>query len=303
LVHYSSREELKSIIEKGGGKLTGSVSSKTTALITNFPDSGTTKIRKAVECGVEIISEDDFIAQYLSTPQAQDSLDVDGSENKKASRDVEEAVISIDEEQQLAAKALQEEADRKRQEEAAAQVRALEMVRKAAEEEKKRKETSERKRLEEEERKRKELEELKRLKEEEQKRKEAEKQKLLEDEERKRKEAEAKRIAEEKAKVEAEANARRVAEEKYLADLKAWEQACGAVEKLRKKKVAELLSNKKAALEQAAQKAYDAAVDMAKKQKRFAQQTQTDAELQLRRLGLFSFAEKKAMKEKIEQAN
>ena len=65
LMHYSSRDELKAIIESAGGKLTGSVSTKTTALITNFPDSGTTKIKKAQELGIEIITEKEFIRRYL----------------------------------------------------------------------------------------------------------------------------------------------------------------------------------------------------------------------------------------------
>lgn len=284
LYNYLSREDLKKIIEQYGGKLTGSVSSKTTALITNFPDSGTTKIKKAQELGIAIISEDDFIAQYLSIPQTQDSLDVDGSEDKKASKDVAEATISIDEEQQLSAKALQEEAERKRQEEAAAQARALEMVRKAAEEEKQRREAEERKRLEE----------------EELKRKEAEEQKRREEEERKQKEAEARRIAEEKAKAEAEA--RRIAEEKYQADLKGWEKACENIKKQREQAVTERVAAEKATLEQAAQKAYDTAVSAATDRKKTAQQNKADAELRLSKLGLFKFAEKNAMKEAIARA-
>lgn len=65
-MHYSSRDELKAIIESAGEKLTGSISTKTTALITNFPDSGTTKIKKAQELGIEIITEKEFIRRYLS---------------------------------------------------------------------------------------------------------------------------------------------------------------------------------------------------------------------------------------------
>lgn len=65
LFNYSSREELKEVIEQNGGKLEGSVSSKTTALITNYPDSGTTKIRKAKEIGIEIITEDDFVQRFM----------------------------------------------------------------------------------------------------------------------------------------------------------------------------------------------------------------------------------------------
>ena len=54
LLHYENRDALKAAIEAHGGKLSGSVSSKTTALITNFPDSGTTKI--AVFLGVPYLA-------------------------------------------------------------------------------------------------------------------------------------------------------------------------------------------------------------------------------------------------------
>ena len=63
---YPKRAELRKLIESMGGKLAGSVSSKTTALITNSPDSGTTKIKKAKELGIEIITEEEFIRRYLS---------------------------------------------------------------------------------------------------------------------------------------------------------------------------------------------------------------------------------------------
>ena len=66
LVNYESRDELKAIIEQSGGKLTGSVSSKTTVLITNYPNSGTTKIQKARELGIEIIDENEFIRRFMS---------------------------------------------------------------------------------------------------------------------------------------------------------------------------------------------------------------------------------------------
>ena len=65
LRHYSSRTTLKGEIEARGGKLAGSISGKTTALITNFPDSGTIKIIKAQELGIEVITEDEFISRYL----------------------------------------------------------------------------------------------------------------------------------------------------------------------------------------------------------------------------------------------
>jgi NAD-dependent DNA ligase len=66
LYNYTSRDVLKGIIEAKGAKLTGRVSSKTTALVTNFPNSGTIKIKKAQELGVKIITEEEFIRLYLS---------------------------------------------------------------------------------------------------------------------------------------------------------------------------------------------------------------------------------------------
>jgi NAD-dependent DNA ligase len=60
LKRYPERENFKKYIESCGGRLTGSVSGKTDYLITNFPDSGTTKIAKAKQLNVPIISEDEF---------------------------------------------------------------------------------------------------------------------------------------------------------------------------------------------------------------------------------------------------
>lgn len=65
LEHYENRNELKDIIEKKGGKVTGSVTSKTTCLINNDVTSNSSKNKKAKELGVRIISEDDFIKEYL----------------------------------------------------------------------------------------------------------------------------------------------------------------------------------------------------------------------------------------------
>jgi DNA ligase (NAD+) len=61
LEHYSNRKELKSEIEAQGGKVAGSVSAKTDYLITNDPNSGSSKNRTARELGVAIITEDDII--------------------------------------------------------------------------------------------------------------------------------------------------------------------------------------------------------------------------------------------------
>ena len=65
LHNYKSRTELKDIIERMGGRVAGSVSGNTTCLINNDVTSGSSKNKKAKELGVAIISEDDFIKEYL----------------------------------------------------------------------------------------------------------------------------------------------------------------------------------------------------------------------------------------------
>ena len=61
LEHYANRKDLKAEIEAEGGKVAGSVSSKTDYLITNDPNSGSSKNRTARELGVAIITEEDII--------------------------------------------------------------------------------------------------------------------------------------------------------------------------------------------------------------------------------------------------
>ena len=61
LEHFTNRNELKELIEKNGGKVSGSVSSKTNFLINNDTASNSSKNKKAKELGVEIISEEDFL--------------------------------------------------------------------------------------------------------------------------------------------------------------------------------------------------------------------------------------------------
>ena len=57
---FPDRDDFKKYIEVHGGKLIGSVSSKTDYLITNTPDSGTVKNQKARELGIKIINEKQF---------------------------------------------------------------------------------------------------------------------------------------------------------------------------------------------------------------------------------------------------
>lgn len=65
LDHYSNRNELKEIIENRGGKVAGSVSKNTTCLINNDITSGSSKNKTARELGVRIVSEEDFINEFL----------------------------------------------------------------------------------------------------------------------------------------------------------------------------------------------------------------------------------------------
>lgn len=58
--HYQNRDALKSDIEAYGGKVSGSISSKTSYLINNDINSTSSKNKKAKSLGIPIITEDDF---------------------------------------------------------------------------------------------------------------------------------------------------------------------------------------------------------------------------------------------------
>lgn len=59
--HYANRDAVKAVIEARGGKVTGSVTSKTSYLINNDVTSNSSKNKKARELGVPVISEEEFI--------------------------------------------------------------------------------------------------------------------------------------------------------------------------------------------------------------------------------------------------
>ena len=59
--HFANRNEVKALIESKGGKVAGSVSSKTNYLINNDAASASSKNKKAKELGVPIITEDEFL--------------------------------------------------------------------------------------------------------------------------------------------------------------------------------------------------------------------------------------------------
>ena len=62
--HFANRNELKSYIEKHGGKVTGSVSAKTNDLINNDAMSASSKNKKAKQLGVEIVTEEVFLERW-----------------------------------------------------------------------------------------------------------------------------------------------------------------------------------------------------------------------------------------------
>src|SRR5690606_36517658 len=56
-----SRDQLKKLIEKNGGKVAGSISAKTSYVVAG-ENMGPSKLEKATSLGIPIISEDEFLA-------------------------------------------------------------------------------------------------------------------------------------------------------------------------------------------------------------------------------------------------
>ena len=65
LEQFANRNELKERIEQKGGKVTGSVTGKTECLINNDISSGSSKNKKAKELGVRIVTEAQFLEEYM----------------------------------------------------------------------------------------------------------------------------------------------------------------------------------------------------------------------------------------------
>lgn len=65
LKHFENRDAFKEKIESLGGKVSGSISKKVTALINNDVNSTSSKNTKAKSIGVKIMSEDEFL-EYIS---------------------------------------------------------------------------------------------------------------------------------------------------------------------------------------------------------------------------------------------
>lgn len=61
VTHFANRKELKELIERMGGKVTGSVKGNTSYLINNDSMSQSTKNKTAAKLGVPVITEEEFI--------------------------------------------------------------------------------------------------------------------------------------------------------------------------------------------------------------------------------------------------
>lgn len=64
VTHFPNRNAVKDYIERRGGKVTGSVTSKTDYLINNDVHSNSTKNKKAKELEIPIITEEQFLEQW-----------------------------------------------------------------------------------------------------------------------------------------------------------------------------------------------------------------------------------------------
>ena len=64
LIHFKNRDELKALIERRGGKVVGSISSKTNYLINNDINSTSSKNQSAKKLNIPIISEENFIEVF-----------------------------------------------------------------------------------------------------------------------------------------------------------------------------------------------------------------------------------------------
>lgn len=74
LYHFANRNELKSLIESNGAKLSETLNSSTDYLITNEPNSGSSKNLKAKLLGISIITEEDLL-KLMALGEESDKYD------------------------------------------------------------------------------------------------------------------------------------------------------------------------------------------------------------------------------------
>ena len=61
---FKNRDDFKAYVERQGGKVAGSVSGKTSYLVSTDGESGSSKAKKAKELGVPVLSEEAFISRF-----------------------------------------------------------------------------------------------------------------------------------------------------------------------------------------------------------------------------------------------
>ena len=61
---FKNRSAFKAYVEEQGGAVTGSVSGKTTYLVSNDGESNSSKTKKAKELVVPILSEEEFVSRF-----------------------------------------------------------------------------------------------------------------------------------------------------------------------------------------------------------------------------------------------
>ena len=72
---FKNRSAFKAYVEQQGGAVTGSVSGKTTYLVSNDGESNSSKTKRAKELGVPILSEEEFVSRF-GGPESADSAEV-----------------------------------------------------------------------------------------------------------------------------------------------------------------------------------------------------------------------------------
>ncbi len=70
--HFANRSQVKEAVQRLGGKVTGSVTSRTNYLLNNDIASNSAKNKKAKELGVPIITEEEFIRRWVTEEMKQD---------------------------------------------------------------------------------------------------------------------------------------------------------------------------------------------------------------------------------------
>ena len=73
LEHFANRGELKTYLEERGGKVTGSVSAKTSYLINNDAASTSSKNKKAKELGIPIVTEETVLSGELPSKEEENA--------------------------------------------------------------------------------------------------------------------------------------------------------------------------------------------------------------------------------------